>query len=79
MEFLTLVFLVLLVFLVINELFLYRNNITYDIRLKLIDNNFEDYHKFPSYYQMLYNPKYALIWSYDGWIKWFKNENSNRK
>ena len=76
MEFIVYVILILFVLFAINILFMHRNNITYDIRTKLIENNFEDFDKFPSYGEMMYNPKYALIWSYDGWIKWFKNENN---
>ena len=64
---------VCLVALFISYLLGKRNELTFAIRMKILDTGtMQEYESLPSYSQMLYNPLYFHLWSYKAWLKWIK-------
>ena len=51
---------------------LLRNEVTFRVRLKFIDANFDLYNLLPDYYSIVFSCKYFLIWTESQWLAWVR-------
>lgn len=55
--------------------YMLRNSVTCNVRMKFALKNFTPYERLPSYDAMLLNPKYLHMWTYGQWLRKLERES----